>query len=413
MMTLLLAMQEEGPWARMLQTRFQAVRDKDAFWQSVEQQSYEWIVLHVELFADAYPWEWVMPLRQLQPGAKVIVLSSEAVYDSLWQEVLHRLAAEAGFTVSPVGLGIGEAAQFAWRELAGRQEHEPASGRVAAVWSAACKDGATTVAAGTAAALARETPLKIGLLDLNFKNPELRIQLNLPDAGKRYVPLRSKLQMGTLRSSELIDAMSPYRKNPNLQVLPGTFRRDTAADWSPEMIASLLAVCRDTFDVTIVDVSSYPDNAATVCAVRSADERWYVARNHRSSYMWNWSEWYECCWRQCGVEPEQIGMVLNRFDPAGEKAEKAAASIGMKLAGVLPTVSLEAVRRATDENRLLSELSEEMDAGVRQLAEKLVGRPLAEKSAQRRRTWLPALPALWKGGERSSGDFVNEAEGAL
>lgn len=424
-MNLLLAMKQGEPLDRLLElapSRMprRTARDKHGLLQSL-QQPYEAIVLHVELFADAYPWEWMAPLREMQPDAKVIVLTSDAVYDSLWQEVLYRLAAELGFVVSPLGLTAEEAASFAWRELfgAGEPEERRSRGIVAAVWSAACKDGATTVAANAAAALAKQTPLRVGLLDLNFKNPELRVQLQLPDAGSQSVPLRSKLQTGTLLSRELMEATTIYRKNPNLRVLPGTYRRDTAGDWSPVMIASLLDVCREAFDVTIADVSSYPDNAATVCAVRSADLRWLVAQNRRSSYMWSWSEWYECYWRLCGVEPEQIQLIINRPDSAGEKPEKAAASMRMELAGILPAVSESAARRAAEESRLLAEAAgaEAYAAAVTSLAGRLSvaagGQPLLEPAPVRRGSRWPAmLTGLWKGGSRRA-DVVHETEGAF
>lgn len=377
-----------------------AACDQHALVQSLE-QPFDRIVLHAGLFANAYPWEWMLPLKEKQPQAKMIIFLDEAVYDSLWQEVLERLAAELGFTVYPSGLSVNETVSLALRAMFGPAEDPaplpPAKGKAVAVWSAACKDGATTVAVNAAISLAKYTPLRVGLLDLNFKNPELRLALGLPDAGRAAMMLRAKLQTGALRQQELLDAMTTLRKMPNLHVLPGTFRRDTAADWMPEMIDDLLSVCRSAFDVTILDVSSYPDNAATICAVRQADVRWLVTRNHSSSYLWNWGEWYESGWKHYGVEPEQISLVVNRYAKSGESPAKAAAQLRMELAAVIPEGKGEPLADTAAIRQLASRLS--IAAG---------GEPLPEAPASRRFGWKELLARFGR-GERRVADVIHEA----
>jgi pilus assembly protein CpaE len=361
----------------------------------------EWIIVHVEMFADSYPWEWVPVLRERQPKAGVIVVQSETVYDSLWSEVLARLAGEAGVVLTPLGAGTEEIAGLVMQEVFGtvmERELPGSSGLVAAVWSAACKDGATTIAVSTALALARHTPLRVGLIDGNLKNPEMRVMLQLAESGRSNVSLRPKLQTGSLHPKELWEAAVGMRKTPNLRILPGTFRRDTAGDVSADMIASLLDVCRRTFDVTIIDVSSYPDNAATVCAVRSADVRWLVAQNRKPSYLWSWSEWYACYWSLCGITSDRIQLVLNRFDAQGERPEKAAKAIGMELAGIVPNALGD--RNGHEGEALYDDSAHtEFADGIHRLASSLSvaagGAALPEQAPARRTGFVSLLSGLF------------------
>jgi len=384
--------------------RRKIARDKESFVQSLSSAAYDRIVLHTELVADMYPWEWIGMLNGIGDGRNVVIVATEVVYDSLWMEVTARLSAEAGLVVVPGDLGIRDTASAVLRALVEgeRSEEERTSpGIVLAVWSAACKDGATTVALNTALALARQTKLRIGLFDMNLKNPELRIMLQLPDPGFSNMSLRPKLQTGSLRTHELWNATLPFRRADNLRILPGTFRRDTAADVSPEMMETLLETSRNVFDVTVLDLSSYPDNAATVCGVRRSDLRWLVAGNRKTSYLWSWSEWYECYWKLCGISPSEIGLVLNRYEPNGEEAERAARSINMPLAGVVPNAKGAAGVRAAETGKPLLDATEdaEFSAGIQSLAGRLANAagagPLPEHRPVRRSSLVSLLSGLF------------------
>jgi pilus assembly protein CpaE len=379
-----------------------SVHDREALWGALG-STFEQVAVHVELFADQYPWEWIEPLKLRAGSAKVVLIAEEATYDSLWIEVLIRLAGEAGFVVTPLGGGIEEAAREVGDALYDGAATPPApqsataplgraDGVVAAVWSAACKDGATTVAVSTALALAKHTPLRVGLIDFNLKNPELRACLQLQDKHRSNASLRPKLQSGTLRPEELWEAAVPFRRTlPFLRVLPGTHRRDTAGDVTPEMMETLLRVARSAFDVTILDVSSYPDNAATVCAVRGADVRWLVAQSAAPTGLWSWREWYACYWKYCGLSAEDVQLVLNRAEGENSRPERTAELEGMTLAGMLPNVGGGIGMKALQDGLPLYELpqadsfAEAIHALASQLSCRVGGLPLPERSKQRRR----------------------------
>ncbi|WP_426451466.1 AAA family ATPase [Paenibacillus sp. S-38] len=304
-------------------------------------ESFHHIVVHSGLFYDRYPWEWMEEIRRVQPHAEVTVVLDEGVYDSFGLEAVCRLAAALGYRTVPAGSREEEMLDDLAAIVTGRRA-EPAAARegkglVAAVWPTASKDGATTIAMNTALALASAGRLQVGLIDANLRNPEIRPHLNLMDRGQSHFKLRPKMQTGTLQVDELLEGCTTYRSMPGLHILTGSPRRDTAQDMTPDMMGGLLEAARRAFDITIVDVNAYPDNAATVCTVREADVRWLVTQNNYASYQTSWNEWYNCYWRYCGLQPSDISLIVNRC-AEDDKPERIADVLGMPLAGAVPNV---------------------------------------------------------------------------
>ncbi|MCZ8523492.1 MULTISPECIES: AAA family ATPase [Paenibacillus] len=308
------------------------------------QDSYDQVVVHTGLFYDRYPWEWMEEIRRTQPEAKVAVVLDDGVYDSFALEAVGRLAISLDFVTVPAGSREVEMLSDLACFVEGRDREgirpsraEGSRGRIAAVWSSASKDGATTIAINTALALASTGRLRVGLIDGNLRNPEIRPHLNLMDRGHSQFKLRPKMQTQTLQAEDLLEGCTSYRKMPGLHILTGSPRRDTAQDLTPDMMGGLLETARQTFDITIVDVNAFPDNAATVCTVREADVRWLVTQNNYASYQTSWNEWYNCYWRYCGLLPSDISLVVNRC-AVGDKPERIAGMLGMTLAAAVPNV---------------------------------------------------------------------------
>ncbi|WP_438432545.1 AAA family ATPase [Gorillibacterium sp. sgz500922] len=313
-------------------------------------ESFDHAAFELQLFADWYPWEVIRELsKQRGPHTSITLIPDDKVYDSLYLEVLGRLADSAGIALLPQALTPQEGAALLLERLTDSPTvPRTGQGKVVAVWSAGSRDGASTVVANTALLLASQTGLRVGLLDLNLKNPTLSANLNLETGGKSNVRLRPRLQTRTLTPEELRAGCIPLPRMKQALVLPGTPRRDSAGDCTPEMIDHLLTAARSAFDVTLLDLNGYPDNAATVCGVRGADLRWLVATPRFDSYRTSWTEWYNSYWKFCGLSPEDIGLVLNRAAAKGE-ANAAATFLEMPLAAELPELPGEHARRAVDE----------------------------------------------------------------
>jgi pilus assembly protein CpaE len=316
------------------------VTDREALWNT---PSVSALIVHVSLFADVYPWQWVPQLRTFGKDVFIAVVTDRVVYDSLMMEVLMRLCAEAGIDVVYAEDTVQSqrvALQSIWRAW-GLMDHDAQevtrSGAVVATLGGAPRDGATSTAIGIACALAQQPSLRIGLLDLHLKSPEL--SLFVPQSAHRYahIGMRAQLHTGMLTPQMLWEMCVPYKKS--VRVLHGTPRRDTAGDVTPSMMQTLLHTARNTFDITIVDVSSVPDNAATICAVREADVRLLIATQSLRSYMWNVGEWFACFWNTIGVDLASMQLVLNRVVPHDEHPERIASLLGTRLIATVPHIS--------------------------------------------------------------------------
>lgn len=314
------------------------VQHRDRLFARLE-EPFDVVAVHTGLFYDAYPWDWMPEIRRKQPQARVVIAPDEAVYDSFMLEALTRLAETLGFAVLPLGGTEQETFEALAASVEGRSVRRAAgdkrSGIVVAVWPASSKDGATTVAVNTALALASANRLRVGLIDANLRNPEIRSQLNLTETDRSQFKLRPKLQTHTLQPEDLLDSCITYRKMNGLHILTGSPRRDTALDMTPEMMAHLLQTARSVFDVTLVDLNAYPDNAATVCTVRGADIRWLVAQNNYASYRTSWREWFDCYWKYCGLTPSDVSLILNRASP-DDKPERIADALHMSFGASIP-----------------------------------------------------------------------------
>jgi len=314
-------------------------------------EPFDHAAIDLQLFADWYPWDLIRELNAHREAHSAITLiPDDKIYDSLYLEVLGRLAEACGITVLPRALSAAEGAALLLESLAGTPAPIPrtGAGKVVAVWPAGSRDGASTVAINTALAIAGRTGLRVGLLDLNLKNPTLSANLNLESGGKTNVKLRPRLQTRSLTPEELRSGCVPYPRMKQVSVLPGTSRRDSAGDCTPEMIDHLLAISRSAFDVTILDLNGYPDNAATICGVRGADFRWLVATPRYDSYRTGWREWYNSYWKYCGLAASDIRFVLNRSSGKGEAAA-AASFLEMEPAAELPELPAGFGARAVDE----------------------------------------------------------------
>jgi len=301
---------------------------------------YERIVIHCELFAGAYPWDWMTELKLRQPHTKVMIALSMKVYDSIYNDVIMRLAADYEFVIIPLGLTERELMEKFIESLLLNQPELPVrNGTLIAVKSAAPKDGATTVAVSTALCLAKTTNLSIGLLDLNLKSPDIKDNFNIAQAGKNLFSLRPQYSTNSLKSVDILEHCHTYKGINNLHLLLGSHRRDTAGDLTMEQTKCLLDAAKRTFDIVIADVHTFPDNAATVCAIKHADERWIVAQPSYASFKSSWADWYECFWRHCGLEKKDFTLIVNRSNSNHAiKVSGIGAELGIRIEGVISNV---------------------------------------------------------------------------
>jgi pilus assembly protein CpaE len=339
---------------------------------------YERIAIHCDLFSSVYPWDWMTEIKLRQPNAKILIVLSMKSYDSIYNDVIIRLAGEFNFNIIPLGLSEKEIAE---KLVEGLLENQciPLSktGSLIVVKSAAPKDGATTIAISTALSLARNTDLSIGLLDLNLKSPDIKDSFNIHQAGKSLFSLRPKYSTNSITPSDILDHCYSYKGFNNLHMLLGSQRRDTAGDLTMEQTKHLLEAAKRTFDIVIADVHTFPDNAATVYAIKHADERWLVTQPNYTSFKSSWADWYDCFWRHCGLEKRDFSLIINRSGANNAvKASGIGSELGIKVAGVISNVIGGIGIRAVNDGLplLLSENNGSLSKEIHQVTAQLIDR---------------------------------------
>ncbi|MGI2295540.1 AAA family ATPase [Paenibacillus sp. GXUN7292] len=294
--------------------------DKDQFFSMINDVHFGIVVVNCELFADTYPWEWMLPLTKIG-NAKVLIIGDSVVYDSVMLDVVMRLAADFSFRYLPAGGSNTETSNLVYEEIMGKSDKLNGRvieyGKCVTVFSAAPKDGATTIATNLAISAALSSQdMRVALIDLNLKNPEVGHQLDLQVRSDTSLRIRPRLQTNVLHENDLLDSCVAYSRVKGLYIMTGSNRRDTYVDMTPEMVHNLIDLCRRTFDVTVIDAGAYPDNAATIVSVKEADKKLLVTQNQHQSFLHSWGEWFNCSWRQFGLSTESIDLVVNKEDKA-------------------------------------------------------------------------------------------------
>lgn len=184
------------------------------------------------------------------------------------------------------------------------------SGRLAAFAGSTPNIGTSLTAFGTAYRIAALTGRKVGYLCLNLKSAKTHLYLGVDKPDVTLDGVRPELRAGTLTGDKLRQYAFRSPKLGGLHVLFGNMVREQAEYYEPGDMQRLLAASREAFDLTIADVSAYWDNAATVCAMREADDRFLVTTDNLSHFQEDIHRWTGQVGSQFGMMPDQFQLVL-------------------------------------------------------------------------------------------------------
>jgi hypothetical protein len=184
------------------------------------------------------------------------------------------------------------------------------TGRLAAFTGSTPNIGTSLTAFGTAYRIAALTGRRVGYLCLNLKSAKTHLYLGVDKPNVTLDGVRPELRAGTLTGDKLRQYSFRSPRLGGLHVLFGNMAREQAEYYEPEDMSRLLAASREAFDLTIADVSAYWDNAATVCAMREADDKFLVTTDSLSHFQEDIHRWTRQVGSQFGMLPEQFQLVL-------------------------------------------------------------------------------------------------------
>ncbi|TVX95469.1 hypothetical protein [Cohnella terricola] len=184
------------------------------------------------------------------------------------------------------------------------------TGMLAAFAGSTPNIGTSLTAFGTGYRIASLTGRKVGFLCLNLKSAKTHLYLGIDKPDVTLDGVRPELRAGTMTGDKLRQYAFQSPKLGGMHVLFGNMSREQAEYYEPEDMRKLLAAAREAFDLTIADVSAYWDNAATICAMREADDRFLITTEHLSHFQEDVHRWTGQVGSQFGMKPEQFQLVL-------------------------------------------------------------------------------------------------------
>lgn len=187
-------------------------------------------------------------------------------------------------------------------------------------------------------ALAASAPQKrIGFLCLNLKSSKLQQYVGVNEPTGSLEDVKPELRARALTPGKLLRACTvyPVADKRTLHVLFGCSKPEQAEFYAPEEIQHLLDRCREAFDVAIIDVHAYWDNAATITAVREADAGYVVANRRLHSFQVDLKRWFGLCGPVFGIElGERFQLIVSGCGGDSGVSDRAVQSVaGFPLIG--------------------------------------------------------------------------------
>ncbi|GFZ78496.1 hypothetical protein GCM10008018_24970 [Paenibacillus marchantiophytorum] len=174
--------------------------------------------------------------------------------------------------------------------------------------------GTTLASFGVAYSLALETSKKVGYLCLNLKSSKLHRYLGREEHVFTLDGLRAELKAQSLTPDRLLQVCDKPKGGHGLHVLYGNMLREQAEFFSPSEIVHLLRVARRSFDICIIEVNAYWDNAATVCGLLEADSRIVATTADIAHFQEDFSRWIKQVGSVFGLQADSFELLAVQTD---------------------------------------------------------------------------------------------------
>ncbi|UJF32548.1 AAA family ATPase [Paenibacillus hexagrammi] len=286
----------------------------DGMEQALACQSYTHFILSDRHLDFVHMQELLERCRNEWPSMKIMVLLSnyhDAAMNSKYMKMckLHKLD-----YVQP-GRGTAVIADLirAWVEQP-EADLQYGQGKILAFVGSTPNIGTTLTSFGTAYCLAEETSSEVGYLCLNLKSSKLHRYLGRDEKVFTLDSLRAELKSQTLTPQRLRQVCEQMREAPGLYVLFGNMLREQAEFFTPSEIDHLLRTARSAFDICVIEVNAYWDNAATVCGLLEADTRIAVTTPDLAQFQEDFTRWIKQVGTVFGLQSDTFELVTVQMD---------------------------------------------------------------------------------------------------
>lgn len=319
--------------------------DIEAFINLQEHEADVWDLLIWNVTASQKEPLWLQAekLRGVQAHFSHLVFLLSDLMDPLYAILLKRMADLYGYSIAP--LFLDEASFSSWVEGYLLQpessnvfsmKNTVLNGHVITGWGTSPGVGVTTILNKAAEWCVNHSKLNIGYLDLNFRSPDINAILLKKRPVKDFLFIQSDLVSKLLKPGSLKQAMLPHPRNDRLQYLVSSSRREFSSLIETGEIVELIQIAKSCFDIVFIDVNSYPDNAATMAALKEAEEIWVVTDPRISSFQNAWQDWYDNVISWYGIDLDKLKLCINKYEGDAVAEKWISKVMGLPLWGSLP-----------------------------------------------------------------------------
>jgi MinD-like ATPase involved in chromosome partitioning or flagellar assembly len=255
-------------------------------------------------------------LKKLSPTGKLIVMLSNYHEAAINEKYVKMCKMKQVDYVLP-GHGVATITDYirSWVDHTGQENNlSAADGKIISFVGSTPNIGTTLVSFGTAFCMAQLTNAKVGYLCLNLKSSKLHKYLGRDDRVFTLDALRAELKAQSLSKERLLQVCESVREVPGLYVLYGNMLREQAEFFTPAEIEHILRVARSAFDICVVEVNAYWDNAATICGIVEANTRIAVTTGDMAHFQEDLNKWIGHVGSVFGLQSHGFDMIAVQMD---------------------------------------------------------------------------------------------------
>jgi hypothetical protein len=151
--------------------------------------------------------------------------------------------------------------------------------------------GTTVVSYSAAMLIANQTEQQVAYVCLNLKSSKIHNYMGIHQPVTTLDGIRAEIKSRGLTEERLRQYCINNKDIPNFYVLLGNMVREQAEFYTVEDVHHLLDILSAAFDLCVVEVNAYWDNAATISGLLCASTKIVVTSNQLGSFQEDLDRW--------------------------------------------------------------------------------------------------------------------------
>lgn len=304
---------------------------------SLQMNAFDWIIMSDREFSFSSLCEFVERIKE-QHACQVMLLISN-YHNSYDNRKVMKYCLAHGISYIHPGLTTEQIVDGIYKQLrstAGSEDDERSN--IVLFIGTTPNIGTTVVSYATALQMAMHTTQQIAYVCLNLKSSKIHRYLGLPPSSSTLNAIRADIKAKSMTARKLKDNCVTSKKADNLHVLFGNLAREQAEFYSVDDIKHILQCASEAFDLCIVEVNAYWDNAATMCAMFEADSRIMVSTAQLSHFQEDLEQWLHSMCMIYNLEPQMFDLFITQIDKLGHEfnVKHIRKETGLNIIGTMP-----------------------------------------------------------------------------